>query len=42
MGKDATLFHFTKDADPDSQASLMVESKVSWFDNQWNTIARPR
>ena len=42
MGKDATLFHYAKDADIDSLSSLMVEAKMTWFDNQWNTIARPR
>ncbi len=41
MGKDATLFHYAKDTDPESLGSLFVESTQIWFDSLWTTIARP-
>ncbi|WP_394277408.1 GntR family transcriptional regulator [Luteococcus sp.] len=40
MGKDATLFHFAKDSDPESLGSLYVQSTTAWFDSLWTTIAR--
>ena len=41
MGKDAVLFHHSKDADPDSTGSLYVAETAKWFDSVWTTIARP-
>jgi DNA-binding transcriptional regulator YhcF (GntR family) len=40
MGKDATLFHHTADADPDSLASQYVDQSRMWFDSIWNSVAR--
>ena len=41
MGKDAVLFHHSKEADPDSTGSLYVAETAKWFDSVWTTIARP-
>jgi DNA-binding transcriptional regulator YhcF (GntR family) len=40
MGKDATLFHHSADADPDSMASQYVAQSAMWFDSIWTTVAR--
>ncbi|MFF0017749.1 GntR family transcriptional regulator [Streptomyces sp. NPDC005374] len=39
MGFDSTLTHCAKDADPDSQDSLIVSSWQSWFDSTWRLLA---
>lgn len=41
MGKDAVLFHFADDGDPDSTNSQFVAQTRSWFESTWSTIARP-
>lgn len=41
MGKDAMLFHHSRDADPDSQGTLYVSEMTKWFESLWTTIARP-
>lgn len=41
MGKDAVLFHHSRDGDPDSMGSLYVSEMSKWFDSVWTTIARP-
>jgi DNA-binding transcriptional regulator YhcF (GntR family) len=41
MGKDAVLFHHSRDGDPDSPGSLHVTETAKWFDSVWTTIARP-
>ena len=42
MGKDAVLFQYTADDDPDSQQSLFVSQTRAWFDSIWTTIASSR
>jgi len=39
MGFDSTLTHCAKDADPDSQDSLIVSSWPNWFDETWRLLA---
>jgi hypothetical protein len=39
MGFDPTLTHCAKDADPDSQDSLIVSSCQRWFDSTWRLLA---
>ncbi|MFC8434231.1 winged helix-turn-helix domain-containing protein [Streptomyces sp. NPDC057253] len=39
MGFDSTLTHCAKDADPDSQDSLIVSSWRNWFDKTWQLLA---
>ncbi len=41
MGKDAVLFHFVDDGDPDSTGSQYVAQSRLWFDSIWDTIATP-
>lgn len=41
MGKDAVMFHFANDGDPDSTGSQFVTQTQAWFDSIWGTIARP-
>jgi DNA-binding transcriptional regulator YhcF (GntR family) len=41
MGKDAELFHFAADGDPESTNSQFVAQTRLWFDSTWGTIARP-
>ncbi|MET7768207.1 GntR family transcriptional regulator [Nocardia sp. NPDC005366] len=40
MGKDATLFHHSRDVDPDSAGSQFVSQSQLWFDSIWNSVAR--
>jgi DNA-binding transcriptional regulator YhcF (GntR family) len=40
MGKDATLFHHSADADPDSLGSQYVQQSAMWFDSIWTSVAR--
>ena len=40
MGKDATLFHYSAYADPDSMASQYVAESARWFDSIWTSVAR--
>jgi hypothetical protein len=40
MGKDAVMFQYTDDGDPDSQGSQFVAQTRAWFDSIWDTIAR--
>jgi DNA-binding transcriptional regulator YhcF (GntR family) len=40
MGKDATLFHHSADADPDSMASQYVAQSAMWFNSIWTSVAR--
>ena len=42
MGKDAVLFEYLDDGDPQSMRSLFVSQTRTWFDSVWNTIATPR
>ena len=41
MGKDAVLFQYTDDGDPDSTGSQFVAQTRTWFGSIWDTIARP-
>lgn len=41
MGKDAVMFHYVHDGDPDSTGSQFLRQTVSWFESVWNTIAVP-
>ncbi|MFF4311731.1 GntR family transcriptional regulator [Streptomyces sp. NPDC001507] len=38
-GIGASIIHFVKDDDPDSQNSLMVSSHQAWFDSRWKLLA---
>lgn len=41
LGKDATLFHFSSEEDPDtSNGPQYVREARRWFDSVWNSIAR--
>ncbi len=40
MGKDAMLFQYSRDADPDSSSSQFVDQSQVWFDSIWNSVAR--
>ncbi|MFI2232275.1 GntR family transcriptional regulator [Nocardia testacea] len=40
MGKDATLFHFAQENDPDTRDAQFVEQSKMWFDSLWNSVAR--
>lgn len=40
MGKDATLFHHTADADDESIESQQVKQSQMWFDSIWGSVAR--
>ncbi len=42
MGKDAVLFQYTDDGDPDSTDSQFVAQTRAWFGSIWDTIARHR
>ncbi|MFD7444582.1 winged helix-turn-helix domain-containing protein [Streptomyces sp. NPDC059909] len=39
VGLGATMFHFVKDDDPESQGSLFVDAAQAWFDSQWRLLA---
>jgi DNA-binding transcriptional regulator YhcF (GntR family) len=39
MGKDAVLFHYTDDGDPESIESTFVTQIRQWFDSVWNSVA---
>lgn len=41
MGKDALLFHHTKDADPETLGYQYVDEASNWFDSVWTTVAKP-
>lgn len=41
MGKDAILFPYTDDGDPNSPGTQFVQQTRAWFDSVWNTLARP-
>lgn len=40
MGKDAILFPYTDDGDPNSPGTQFVQQTRAWFDSVWNTLAR--
>ncbi|MFC9440554.1 GntR family transcriptional regulator [Nocardia sp. NPDC057030] len=40
MGKDATLFQFAQESDPDSTASQFVQQSQLWFDSIWTSVAK--
>ncbi|GAA2637408.1 hypothetical protein GCM10010307_34950 [Streptomyces vastus] len=39
LGFGATLTHYVKDSDPNSQGSVSVDSMQSWFNSVWNLLA---
>lgn len=41
MGKDAVMFQYTDDGDPESTGSQFVAQTRAWFCSIWDTIARP-
>jgi DNA-binding transcriptional regulator YhcF (GntR family) len=41
MGKDAVMFHYTDDGDPESTGSQFVTQTRNWFTSIWDSIARP-
>lgn len=41
MGKDAVMFQYTDDGDPDSTGSQFLAQTRAWFASIWDTIARP-
>lgn len=41
MGKDAVMFHYTDDGDPESTGSQFVTQTRNWFNSIWDSIARP-
>lgn len=42
MGKDATMFHYAADDDPDSVGGQYVAQAQAWFDSMWATVSRER
>ncbi|WP_280507051.1 GntR family transcriptional regulator [Nocardia flavorosea] len=40
MGKDATLFHFAREVDPDTKDAQFVSQSQMWFESIWNSVAR--
>lgn len=40
MGKDATLFHFAREVDPDTKDAQFVGQSQMWFESIWNSVAR--
>ncbi len=40
MGKDATLFQHTAEADPEAMGSQYVTQARTWFDSMWTSIGR--
>ncbi|GAV43391.1 GntR family transcriptional regulator [Streptomyces acidiscabies] len=40
LGYGATLTHQVQDSDPDSAASVFVESMRTWFESVWRTLAK--
>lgn len=41
MGKDATLFQYEADSDPESLGSQYVLEAQKWFDSIWTNLAQP-
>lgn len=41
MGKDAAMFHYVDDGDPDSRDAQFVAQTRTWFDSIWTSIATP-
>jgi DNA-binding transcriptional regulator YhcF (GntR family) len=41
MGKDAVMFHYTDDGDPESTGTQFVTQTRNWFNSIWDSIARP-
>lgn len=41
MGKDAVMFHYIDDGDPESTGTQFVTQTRNWFDSIWESIARP-
>ncbi len=41
MGKDAVMFHYNDDGDPDSTSTQFVTQTRNWFNSMWDSIARP-
>lgn len=41
MGKDAVLFQYTDEGDPESTAAQFVQQTRAWFESVWSTIATP-
>lgn len=41
MGKDAVMFHYTDDGDPESTETQFVTQTRNWFNSIWDSIARP-
>ena len=42
MGKDAIMFHYAADDDPDSIGGQYVAQAEAWFDSMWATVSRER
>jgi len=40
MGKDATLFHYTRSDDADSDDGEYIDEAQRWFDTIWTTLGR--
>ncbi|MGW0182858.1 GntR family transcriptional regulator [Nocardia sp. NPDC003345] len=40
MGKDATLFRFAREVDPDTKDAQFVGQSQMWFESIWNSVAR--
>jgi DNA-binding transcriptional regulator YhcF (GntR family) len=40
MGKDATLFHYSRSDDADSDDTEYIDEAQRWFDTMWNTVGR--
>jgi hypothetical protein len=40
MGKDATLFHYTRSDDADSSDAEYIDQAQRWFDAMWSTVGR--
>jgi len=41
MGKDAAMFQYADDGDPESRDAQFVAQTRQWFDSIWNSIATP-
>jgi len=42
MGKDSTLFHYTRTTEPDSIESQHVDQAAAWFESMWQHASRAR
>ncbi|BBY99699.1 GntR family transcriptional regulator [Mycolicibacterium fallax] len=41
MGKDAVMFHYSDDGDPDSTSTQFLTQTRNWFNSIWDSIAQP-